>query len=506
MLLATMRAAVVATLACLAAPSAAQPDVPPEIARALPEIDRQFADFQLDARVPGLVYGIVAGGRLVHVQAFGVQDLQSRTPVTPDTLFRIASMTKAFTALAILDLRDKGLVSLDSPVAAHLPELRNWAAASPDSGPVKVHDLLHHTAGFVTDDPWGDRQTPMPEAEFSRLLAAGVPFTRPTASAFEYSNLGYAMLGRIVTNVSGRNYAKTIDATLLQPLGMVSTGFDVFTAPQARRALGYRWENGRWAREPDMGPGAFGAMGGLQTSANDYARYVAWLLSAWPAGGEGKAFTGPLKRSTVRDLARGNGFAQSRIRPGKTGATACRLAATYGGGMISGQDCDLGFTLFHGGGYPGYGSHLLLLPDAGIGIFAFANRTYAPATGAVWDAALALHKAGALKPATISISAGLAEAYSAAGRIYSAGQLQAETRFLAMNFTMDRSADNWAAELARLKGEAGACATDAPVRPTGAQSGNFSWRCESGRITGTLLLAPTPTPQIQALRFSVAAP
>ncbi len=506
--------------------SRAQPAVPEEIARALPEIDRQFADWMLDARVPGLVYGIVADGRLVHVRGLGVQDLDSRRPVTADSLFRIASMSKAFTALALLDLRDKGAVRLDAPAATYVPEMQGWALASPDSEPITVQDLLHHVAGFVTDDPWGDRQTPMPEAEFTKLLAAGVPFTRATATAYEYSNLGYATLGRIITNVSGRNFADTIEATVLKPLGMTSSGYDVFATPQAKRALGYRWENGRWLREPEMGPGAFGAMGGLQTSANDYARYVAWLLSAWPAGSAGSTktpagsagkltepagserttFSGPLKRSTVRELARGNGFAQSRTRPGKTGATACRVAATYGGGMISGQDCDLGFVLFHGGGYPGYGSHILLLPDAGVGIFAFANRTYAPATAAVWDAALVLQRAGALKPAAIPTSAALAEAYKAAGRIYAAGSLQPEMRFVAMNMTMDRSAEGWAADLARMKGETGACATDSPVRPTGALSGTFSWRCATGRISGQILLAPTTTPQIQALRLSVVAP
>jgi CubicO group peptidase (beta-lactamase class C family) len=86
-----------------------------EISRALPEIERRFADFLNDAHVPGLVYGIVVDGRLVHVRAMGVQDLEQRRPVDADSLFRIASMTKAFTALSILKLRDSGKLDLEAP-------------------------------------------------------------------------------------------------------------------------------------------------------------------------------------------------------------------------------------------------------------------------------------------------------------------------------------------------------------------------------------------------------
>ena len=145
-----------------------------------------------------------------------------------------------------------------------------------------MRELLTHTAGFVTDDPWGDRQTPLPEDDFTRLLSEGVPFTRPPATAMEYSNLGYALLGRIVANVSRQPYKDFVQRTLFGPLGMTSTGYDVAQAPADRRALGYRWEDDAWKLEPTMAHGAFGAMGGIQTSATDYAKWVAFLLSAWP--------------------------------------------------------------------------------------------------------------------------------------------------------------------------------------------------------------------------------
>jgi CubicO group peptidase (beta-lactamase class C family) len=464
------------------------------------EVDRIFADYALDSHVPGLVYGIVADGRLVYVRGLGVQDLESNRPVTPDTLFRIASMTKAFTALTVLKLRDDGKLQLDALAETYVPELRGWKYPTKDSPRIRVRDLLNHTAGFVTDDPWGDRQTPLPEPEFSRLLREGVPFARAPATAMEYSNLGFALLGRVVTNVSGHPYADTITHSLLQPLGMQSSGFFVDAAPRDRRALGYRWEDDAWRLEPTMAHGAFGAMGGVQTSALDYAKWVAYLLSAWPPRDE--ADSGPAKRGTVRELAQGSNFPRLRQRPGHTGADACRQAATYGMGMWVAVDCDLGLTLSHSGGYPGYGSHVLLLPDHGVGIFAFANRTYAGPSGAVWDAAVALSKAGFLKHRAAPVGEELASAYRAVGAIYRQGDVAAGRDQLAMNFLMDRDAAGRGRDLASLKSQVGECDTAAPVTATSMLSGEFTWRCAQGRVTGSVLLAPTHPPRIQSLQLA----
>ncbi len=216
-----------------------------------------------------------------------------------------------------------------------MPELRGWKYPTSDSPKIRVRDLLTHTAGFVTDDPWGDRQTPMPDDEFTRLLRDGVPFSRPPGMAMEYSNLGYALLGRIIANVSARPYKDVVQQQIFTPLGMTSTGYDVAAAPAERRALGYRWEDDAWKLEPTMAHGAFGAMGGIQTSANDYAKWVAYLLAAWPP--RDGADDGPVRRSSVRELAQGANFPTVRQRPGASGAAACRQATTYAHGLHRGQ-------------------------------------------------------------------------------------------------------------------------------------------------------------------------
>ncbi len=500
-----IRIALGVLMAFAAVASASASSTPSTSADPFAATDRIFADFCLDAHIPGLVYGVLIDGRLVHVGTFGVQDLDSRRPVNADTLFRIASMTKAFTALTVLKLRDEDRIRLDDNAEEYVPEMRDWKYPTEDSRRIRVRDLLSHSGGFVTDDPWGDRQTPLPEADFSRLLRAGVPFTRAPGIAYEYSNLGYALLGRIITNVSQHPYAETITQTLLMPLGMTSSGFIAEAAPKERRALGYRWEDNAWRPEPLLGPGAFGAMGGLQTSANDYAKWVSFLLSAWPAR-DGKD-AGPVRRSTVRELAEGVNMPRLRDRFARTGSPTCKEAVAYGRGMIVALDCDLGLTLSHGGGYPGYGSHVLLLPDRGAAIFAFANRTYAGPSAPVWDAAVSLLRAGALPGERgVTPSPELLESYRTAARIYESGSLGQSVDALAMNFLMDRDADGWARDLGRLKSQVGECDTSAPLTATGALAGEFTWRCSHGRLNGSLLLTPTRPPRIQQLKLAPVSP
>jgi CubicO group peptidase (beta-lactamase class C family) len=482
--------------------AAAQDSAPQSLDQLTPDIDTLFARYQADAHIPGMVYGVVQDGKLVYVKGIGVQDLDAKRPVTPDSLFRIASMTKAFTALAVLKLRDDGKLRLDDLAEDHIPEMKGWTYPTQDSPRIRIRDLLQHVGGFVTDDPWGDRQQVMPQAEFTKMIAAGVPFSRAPQSSHEYSNFGYALLGRIVANASGMAYTDYVRQAILTPLGMSASGFDAPHAPKDKYARGYRWENDAWTPEPEMVDGAFNSMGGLQVSASDYAKWVAFLLSAWPARNDPDA--GPVKRSTVRELAQGSNFTSVTNRIGASGATACKQSLAYGMGWRVAQDCDLGLTLAHGGGYPGYGSHVMLMPDTGTGVFALANRTYAGPSAPAWDTAVAMDKAGLLVRRDPPVSPALAEMFAATQAAYAAGNLEPLGGKLAMNFLLDRSAANWSADLAKLKDQVGACPTAEPLAPLGALSTAFRLNCEKGKLDGNLLLAPTHPVTIQAWRLRVA--
>jgi CubicO group peptidase (beta-lactamase class C family) len=223
---------------------------PPAVAldKLVPDIDAAFIKFQQDKHFPGMVWGIVQNGRLVHVGATGVQDLVSARPVNADSLFRIASMSKAFTALAILKLRDDGKLSLDAAAETYVPELAAWSYPTTDSPRIRVRDLLSHVGGLVTDDPWGDRQQAMSEEAFTALLQQGVSFSRPPQTAFEYSNLGYALLGRIISNVAQRPFDDYIQAEIMAPRAGLPLG------PRRLRARAHAgprrlWRDGRRADE-----------------------------------------------------------------------------------------------------------------------------------------------------------------------------------------------------------------------------------------------------------------
>jgi serine-type D-Ala-D-Ala carboxypeptidase/endopeptidase len=466
---------------------------PATVDEALVAIDADFARWMQESNVPGLVWGVVRDGKLIHLRSMGIKDIDSKPPVTGDTAFRIASMSKAFTGYAILKLRDEGKLRLDDPVWKHVPEVQKWGED------ITIADLLSHTAGFVTDDPWGDRQQPMPEAEFTALLSKGVPRNTARGTRFEYSNFGYALLGRIISNSAKVNFSKYVEGRVLQPLGMNTTTYEVGKVPAATLAIGYRWEEGAWLREPTMAHGAFGSMGGVVTTGNDYAKWISFLLSgmATPAGGS-------VNNKTVWEMQRGSGFPQARRRPGKS-ASECKVSAVYAAGLLAGNDCVLGNVLFHGGGFPGYGSHMLLIPETGAGIFALSNRTYAGPSGPVWDAATALVKAGFLTRRPSSPSASLDTAYANAKSLWSNGNFKSlNDKGFAMNFFMDRSKLLWEKRLGEWKAQVGSCDTGSPLVANGNLSASFEWSCQKGKIKGSLLLAPTFETQIQSLSYDIA--
>ncbi|HET9355654.1 MAG TPA: serine hydrolase domain-containing protein [Sphingomicrobium sp.] len=488
-------------MALVACPVQAQPaaSAAQEATAPFAAVDQAFADFRAKTPVPGIAYGVVIDGKLVHLAYSGQRNLATKAPVGPDTRFRIASMSKAFTALAILSLRDQGRLRLDDLAERHVPEMRHWRYPTSDSPRIRVRDLLHHVGGFVTDDPWGDRQQSISAADFSAMIGAGVPWSRPPQTAMEYSNFGYALLGRIVTNASGMRFDRYIQQTVMRPLGMVSSGYEFRDVPIGQRAVGYRWEDERWVEEPTMAHGEFGAMGGVYVTAADYSRWLAFLLSAWPPRNGPE--TGPVRRSTVRELAQGLNFVATRKRIGGAADDECMWAQAYAMGMIAIRDCTLGLTLSHGGGYPGYGSFVALAPERRAAVFVLTNRTYSGPSEPVWRALLAIDKQGLIPPEKRVVAPILETMQAAVLAAYKAGSLAPLAGKLAMNFTMDRSASAWAGEFARVQRQVGKCNSAEPLFATGALSTAFRWNCERGNVNGQILLAPTNPPTIQSLRL-----
>jgi len=218
------------------------PDRHARLMSALPAIDSLFHNFAARSHVPGIAYGILIDGKLVHARTEGLRDIAANSPVDGNTAFRIASMTKSFTALAILKLRDEGKLSLDDPAEEYIPELAGLGYPTSDSPRITIRQLLSHAEGFPEDNPWGDRQLDKTDDEMSAMMTSGIPFSNPPGIAYEYSNYGFAILGRIVARVSGVSYSEYVSANILKPLQLGATTLHADSVSPANLAHGYRWE------------------------------------------------------------------------------------------------------------------------------------------------------------------------------------------------------------------------------------------------------------------------
>ena len=478
-------------------PKFADPERRSKLARAFPDIDRIFEEFATQTHVPGAAWGIVIDGELAHAGSTGYRNVAAKSPARQDTVFRIASMTKSFTAISILKLRDEGKLSLDDPADRYVPELKSLLYPTSDSPKITIRHLLSHAEGFPEDNPWGDRQLADSEAELSDIMRRGIPFSNTPGVAYEYSNYGFAILGRIVTRVSGMPYPAYVSANILRPLGMTSTTLEPAEVPADRLAHGYRWEDAQWKDEPLLANGSFGSMGGMLTTVSDLSRYVAAFLDAWPArdGPE----TAPIRRASLREMQQVWRPAPGSVTRNDSGALQLNTGG-YGFGLRISQTCAFRLVVAHSGGLPGFGSHMRWLPEHGVGIIAFGNLTYT-GWGRPIDAALdALARTGGLQPRVVQPSPALVAARDAVARLVVRWEDAAADSIAAGNLFLDRSKERRRAELDDLHAKVGACSTGTGFDYVeNALRGDWTMSCERGKLQVAITLAPTMPPKVQFL-------
>ena len=474
------------------------------LAAAFPEIDRIVAAQAARTRRPGSALGVVVDGELVHVATAGVQDLESKRPVTADSVFRIASMTKSFTAVAILKLRDEGKLSLDDLVERHVPELAALAYPTSDSPRITIRHLLTHAEGFPEDNPWGDRQLARTDAWMADAMRAGIPFSTVPGTAFEYSNYGFAILGRVVQNVSGEPYDRYVERNVLAPLGMTSTTFDVARVEAGRRGQGYRLVDGKYEAEDLLPHGAFGAMGGLWTSTRDLAKYVGVLMSAFPP--RDGADTGPVRRSSLREMQTVARHDATRLRRLALDSPVQLASGGYGYGLRITDDCSLGMSVGHGGGLPGYGSLMRWYPERGVGLVAMANITYAGWGDAFNDVFEALKKTGALAPRKVVPSPALLEAQRAVSALIVRWDDAEAERLAADNLFLDEPKDRRRTHVAELLERHGTCRAGGAIDAENALRGTWRMPCDRGWLDVVITLAPTMPPKVQLLNVRGVMP
>ena len=307
-------AAIAACAALVAAPAArSAPPGPPRSAAAGSEdpayraVVAGYRDALKKSGIAGSSLMIVRDGQIVAHAEDGLRNVDAREPVTPDTIYHWASITKTFTGIAIMQLRDRGLLSLDDPVVKYVPELRQVHDPFGDVAAIKIRHLMAHSAGFRASTwPWGGDQPwhPFEPTKWDQLVAM-LPYTDvqfAPGSKYSYSNPGVIFLGRIIELLSGDDYEVYVTKNILMPLGMHSTFFDrapYYLLPQRSHSY-FRDDAGLREARFDFDTGITVSNGGLNAPFSDMAKYLAFLGAADLAGRTDYSVV--LKRSSLEEM------------------------------------------------------------------------------------------------------------------------------------------------------------------------------------------------------------
>lgn len=463
-----------------------------------PDIQKLFEEHRKAKHIPGIAYGIVVDDQLVVASATGLINLEDELPSTTKSAFRIASMTKSFTAMAIMKLRDEGKLLLSDPVEKYIPEMASLEYLTSDSPLITIRNLLTMTAGFPEDNPWGDRQLDEPDSMLMNLIDNGISFSNPPSYRYEYSNTGFAMLGNIIMRISGKPYQEYITENILLPLKMEHTSWEFDSVPQNQLVHGYRWENDDWKPEPMLHDGSYGAMGGLITSIEDFSKYVSFHLSAWPPRSD--ADTGPVKRSTLREMQTPQ-FSRLYANAKDWNDESCAVISGYGYGLGIAYYCNGPLQVSHGGALPGFGSTYVFFPKYGVGIMAFCNLTYTAAAPTMELYKLLFDKIE-LKPRQLPASDVLLERQAQVVELIQNWDPELEAKILAENFYLDQSRESRMKEIREILNKAGAIEKTEDLKPSNQLRESFKLKTANGVIDIFFTLTPEKYPKVQMLDVS----
>ncbi|MGO9449656.1 MAG: serine hydrolase domain-containing protein [Candidatus Binataceae bacterium] len=332
----------------------------------IPRLTDRVHQLMAQQGVPGVAIGIVRDQELAWSQGFGLADLASARPMDADTVFGVASITKTFTATAIVQLRDKGRLGLDDPVSKYIPEIKK---VRPRFGRLKeltLRRLLTHRSGLVGEAPsghWSNLNFPS-MAEILAMLPRVEIVIEPD-SAFKYNNLAFALLGEVVARVSRRSYREYIRRQILEPLGMESSGF---TVENPRNATGYMPE--RYQDIPavsaDPSTNGYVAAAGLRSSVTDLSK---WLALQFPTKGGERAGAQVLSGKSLSEMHRVTFVEHDWI----AGYALTWMATRLGENIY----------LHHGGSVPGFLTMIAFSKLHRLGVIVLSNKQGNIASGMI---------------------------------------------------------------------------------------------------------------------------
>ncbi len=333
------------------------------------------------------------------------------------------------------------------------------------------------------------------DASLVEMVRKGLSFSNSPGIAYEYSNTGFAILAYILQRLTGQSYEAYVTQHILKPLGMDHTYFEYADVPAAALAHGYRELNGGWVEQPMLHTGIYGAMGGMITTVEDFAKYVAFQLSAWPS--RSGADAGPLKRSSRREMQQPWVFNNLNAQFSYPGGTVCPLVSSYGYGIRWSKDCKGKTMVGHTGGLPGFGSNWMMLPEYGVGVVCFANLTYANAAAinmTVLDTLVALAR---LRPRVAAASAVLLERQRELVALLPDWKGARESPIFAGNFWQDYFVDSLRKEAVGLYARAGKIVAVGAMHADNGLRGSFVLEGEHADLEVRFTLTPEHAALIQ---------
>jgi D-alanyl-D-alanine carboxypeptidase len=316
-------------------------------------------------QVAGVAIGVARNGKVIYSHGFGSSSLELGTPITAGTIFRIGSLTKQFTAAAVVQLAERGLIRYEDPLSKFFPDF-------PDGSKVTVRELLNHTSGihnFVENKGFGERETRFfhttdQMVQFIESQVTLFDFTPGTA--WSYSNSGYYLLGAIVEKVSGETLRHYLRAHIFTPVGMANTEVDDETEVVRNRAAGYDLDGSTpsgFRNASYVSLTVPGGAGSLRSTVGDLLRWDHALF-----GGQAVSAADVKEMITPGRVADGRTVGQARFlsQPGPP------PPAEYGFGLMIGDDHGHHY-IGHAGGIPGFSSELKTYPNEGVTIVVLSN-------------------------------------------------------------------------------------------------------------------------------------
>jgi CubicO group peptidase (beta-lactamase class C family) len=281
----------------LTAPAGTAASLDPRLAAALALLETQLEAERQEKDIPGLAATVVRDQQVIWSRGLGLANLGDERPMQPDTIFRVGSITKVFTATMMMQLRDAGLLQLDDPVEKHIPGF-TVRSPFPGSRPVTLRQLASHTSGLPVEAPLDHFRTMVfPSGVEMAMSLRDAELGFMPGTQFRYSNAGFGVLGHALERAAATPYAEYVVARILRPLGMADGGFEAGPDVARRMATLYRPRRGD-RRQVEMFHPEIGGLvpsGHLYSTVNDMARFIALQFSDSSAAENGVLDAGSIQ-------------------------------------------------------------------------------------------------------------------------------------------------------------------------------------------------------------------